>query len=271
MAFGIVAAGGISAIASGIGGMIKGREQKRGVSRATQAQLEAQEKAMNEQRKQLSEFQRTMQPFTSAGGPAVKGMQDILGIGETERRLMIDGRPANAWEQAAYQLHPFARESGVEDPFKGRQVSFEEITPEMRQEQAISRIEESPYFEAMTKQGEEAILARASATGGLRGGRTQEALAQFRPQMLNQLIQQRYQQLAGLSQLGQASTMGVGQAGLQTGQMIGGILQAGGEARAQEKLARSQISAETGLGGMISGVGQMFGQAAGYGAGKGGF
>ncbi|OBQ32118.1 MAG: hypothetical protein AN487_22985, partial [Anabaena sp. CRKS33] len=52
------------------------------------------------------------------------------------------------------------------------------------QQQAITDIEQSPLLQAMMRQGEEAMLQNASATGGLRGGNLQGALAQFRPQML---------------------------------------------------------------------------------------
>ena len=54
------------------------------------------------------------------------------------------------------------------------------------QQQLVGNIESSPLFASLQQQGENAILQNASATGGLRGGNTQAALAQFRPQMLNQ-------------------------------------------------------------------------------------
>ena len=53
------------------------------------------------------------------------------------------------------------------------------------QKAAIAQLEQSPQFQAMVQQGETGILQNASATGGLRGGNTQAALAQFRPQMLD--------------------------------------------------------------------------------------
>ncbi len=63
----------------------------------------------------------------------------------------------------------------------------------------IDQMQSSPIFQALQEQGESALLQNAAATGGLRGGNTQAALAQFRPQMLNQMIQQRF---ANLGQLG---------------------------------------------------------------------
>ena len=67
------------------------------------------------------------------------------------------------------------------------------------QQAAINMIESSPAFEAMVKQGENAILQNASATGGLRGGNTQYALAQFRPQILSGLMDKQYSQLSGMA------------------------------------------------------------------------
>lgn len=67
------------------------------------------------------------------------------------------------------------------------------------QRAAIANLEANPEFQAIARQGEEAILANAAATGGLRGGNTQAALAQFRPQLLQAYIDQQYSRLGGLS------------------------------------------------------------------------
>ena len=92
------------------------------------------------------------------------------------------------------------------------------------QRDAISQIEQSPEFAEQVRQGEEAILANAAATGGLRGGNTQRALAQFRPALLSQLINQRYEQLGGLSGQGlQAAGQGA-QSSLAGAQLIGDII-----------------------------------------------
>lgn len=69
---------------------------------------------------------------------------------------------------------------------------------------AMEQIQSSPMFTGLVEQGENAILQNAAATGGLRGGDTQGALAQYRPQMLNQAIQQRFQNLGGITGQGLA-------------------------------------------------------------------
>jgi len=103
---------------------------------------------------------------------------------------------------------------------------------------AIIDIEGSPQFQAMTRQGEEAILANASATGGLRGGNTKGALAQFRPQVLNQLLEQKFQRLAGASQLGQASAAQVGAGAINTGTNTSNLITNRGEAIGQGYIAQ---------------------------------
>jgi len=105
------------------------------------------------------------------------------------------------------------------------------------QQRAISDIEASPLLQALTRQGEEAILQRASATGGLRGGNVQGALAQFRPAMLQEAIDTQFQRLGGLTELGQRSAAGVGAQGIATGQAIGGYLTQRGAAQAGGTLA----------------------------------
>jgi len=87
---------------------------------------------------------------------------------------------------------------------------------EEAQKAAYAGIEGSPAFQSMAQQGENAMLQNASATGGLRGGNIQGALAQYRPQLLSQLIQQQYQNLGGLTSIGQNAAAGVGNAGMQT-------------------------------------------------------
>ena len=112
------------------------------------------------------------------------------------------------------------------------------------QQNAIGAIEKSPQFLALTQQGEEAILANASATGGLRGGNVQGALGQFRPQLLAQLIDQQYSRLGGLTQMGQASAAGVGSAGMQTGNNVTQLLGQQGAAQAGAALAAGNAKSQ---------------------------
>lgn len=107
--------------------------------------------------------------------------------------------------------------------------------PEAQQEY-VAQQEQSPAFQALARQQEEALLQNASATGGLRGGNVQGALAQFRPALLNQFLDQQYGRLGGMTSLGQQSAAGVGTAGMQSAGSIADLLAQGGAARAGAKL-----------------------------------
>lgn len=104
-------------------------------------------------------------------------------------------------------------------------------TPD-EQAAAIAQLQQSPMFQALTQQGENAILSQASATGGLRGGNTQAALAQFRPQVLSSVIQDQLAGLGNLSRMGQASAVGQASAGMEQGANVANLLGQAGAARA---------------------------------------
>lgn len=125
------------------------------------------------------------------------------------------------------------------------------------QQAAIAGIANGPEMAALSKQGENAILQNASATGNLRGGNVQASLAQFRPQLLAQLIQQRYQNLGGITSLGQNAAAGTGNAGMQSANAITAALNQQGAAQAGAALAAGQGQAQA-----WGGVGQAIGNVA---------
>lgn len=127
------------------------------------------------------------------------------------------------------------------------------------QQAAISQQEQSPFFQALAAQGENALLQNASATGGLRGGNIQGALGQFRPNLLNQFIEQQYGRLGGIAQMGQNSATGVGTAGMNMASNIGNITQNTGQAQAAGALAQGNIwgNAAGTLGGALSAPGAL--------------
>ena len=111
------------------------------------------------------------------------------------------------------------------------------------QRSAISALEQSPQMQALTQQGENAILQNASATGGLRGGNIQSALAQFRPQILSSMIESQYSKLGGLTSIGQNAAAGVGNAGMNASNHVNQALSNIGSAQAGAALASGQAQA----------------------------
>jgi hypothetical protein len=141
----------------------------------------------------------------------------------------------------------------------GQQMALTGAAGADAQRAALQSIEQGPEFAALAQQGESAILQSAAATGGLRGGNVQGALAQFRPQILSGLIEQQYSRLGGLASAGQNAAAGVGTAGMQTGQNISSLMQQQGAARAGSALAQGQA-----FGNLLGGAGMAIGRGMAY-------
>ena len=165
----------------------------------------------------------------SSAGKASRAQQEAADRGIEEQRRQFDA--------VQELLRPYV-EAG--QPALTQQQAILGLGGPEAQRAAIQAIEGGELFQARARQGEEALLQAASATGGLRGGNIQGALAQFRPQMLQSEIDTQYARLGGLTTLGQQSAAGVGSAGLQTGQRISALEGDIGAARSGADLARGK-------------------------------
>ncbi len=125
----------------------------------------------------------------------------------------------------------------------GQQMALLGLNGAGAQGNAIGALKASPAFTSALQTGENRILQNASATGGLRGGNTQAALAQFAPALLSQTINDQFSRLGGLTSLGQNAAAGVGNAGIATGSNIANLLQQGGAAQAGGVLAKGNAQA----------------------------
>ena len=174
---------------------------KNAAERATAAQVGAANQGIATQRTAQEQAQALMQPYLDAGTPALQGLQPYA----------TAGAPALQQQQAAI---------GLQGP--------------EAQQAYIDQLEQSPYMQAMMEQGENALLQNASATGGLRGGNTQQALMEMRPELMQKYMDQQYSRLGGISQagmqpqgniaqMGQASAAGQASGALQTGANIAGL------------------------------------------------
>lgn len=188
-------------------------------------------------------------------GSGVLGVSTLGVIGTNPRDVIGGITGANAAARAAQrasetQAAAADRSIAALAPFQQAGVSALTAQQDLlglngpeKQAAAYAALEASPEFAGLFRQGENAILANASATGGLRGGNIQAALAQFRPSVLNQVIGQRFDRLGGLTSLGQNAAAGVGNlygqqgaalaggqlaAGQRSGQIFGQALQLGG-------------------------------------------
>lgn len=221
-----------SAVVVGVAGVANSVIQGQAASRAARAQVQGAEAGIAEQRRQFEAAQAVLRPYVEAGTEAITGLQPYTEVG-----------PLALAQQRAL--------AGLDGP--------------EAQRAAVEALAANPEFQALTRQGEEALLQRASATGGLRGGNIQGALAQYRPQMLQDYITQQYSRLGGLTALGQTTSQNIaalGQASaagqsanaLQTGANIAGLYGDIGAARAGGMLAQGQM-----YGNILGNVAKAFG------------
>ena len=208
----------VTALVVGGSQLIGSSMQASAAGDAAAIQSGAAEAGIAEQRRQFDAMRELLKPYTEVGVPALKGLQPYAEA----------GAPALEQQQALLGLRG----------------------PEA-QRAAIAGIEGGAGYQAQVQAGEEALLQRASATGGLRGGNIQAALGQFRPQMLQQEIERQYGRLGGmadigrvtqqnLAQIGQSSAAGTGSAGLQTGTNVANLLSQQGAALAGGELGEAK-------------------------------
>ena len=223
---------GSAVVVAGVASVASAANQSNAAARAARAQVQGAEAGIAEQRRQFDAAQAVLAPYVDAGTEALTGLKPYVETGT----------------QSLQQQRVLA---GLEGP--------------EAQRAAIEALASNPEFQALTRQGEEAMLQKASATGGLRGGNIQGALAQYRPAMLQDYIGQQYARLGGLTalgqttgqniaQLGQASATGQATAGLRTGADIAGLYGDIGAARAGKFLNQGQA-----IGNVIGTFGRMAG------------
>lgn len=107
----------------------------------------------------------------------------------------------------------------------------------------IAALRNSPFYQSLFNAGNEAILQNAAATGGIRGGNTQGALADFGRDTLAQTIQQQLGNLSGLAGMGMGATGSVAGLGANTAQGVASLFGQQGAARAGTALTKGGIDA----------------------------
>lgn len=185
------------------------------------------------------------------GGEAQKEGAETAAAAQSEASRLSIEESRRQFEALQEVLSPYVQAGNTA---LAQQQALLGLGGQEAQQQAITALESGQQFQALARQGEEAILQNASATGGLRGGNTQAALAQFRPNLLAQVIESQYSKLGGLTNIGQASAAGVGSASLNTGSAVSNALQQSGAAQAQSALAAGQATANQ-WGNLAGGIG----------------
>lgn len=175
----------VAAGASVVGGIAAADSARKAGNKAADAQIEAAQLGIEEQRRQFDAARELLAPYNSAGQKSLERQQTLLGM-------------------------------------NGQEATFNMI------KQLLAGVN----FNELVQQQEDAMLQNASATGGLRGGNIQASLAQFRPNLLQQILQQQYNNLGGLTSLGQNSAAMTGNAGQQMANSVGNLFNQQGNAQA---------------------------------------
>lgn len=203
-----------------IGGLLGGGSEKKAIKKATQAQVDAMNRAIAEQTRQFDLTRADFQPFRDIGYKGLAGLGDLVGTNGDEA-----------------------------------------------QGTAIDALKASPFYQRMFANGEEALLANASATGGIRGGNTQRGLADFGADTLLTAINEKLGQLGGLAGMGMGATESVANFGQNKANAVSALLKGQGDARASGALGIGGVNSR-----MWSSAGSFLDSVASaiFGAGGGG-
>lgn len=109
------------------------------------------------------------------------------------------------------------------------------------QQSSITGLQGSPLFQSLFRQGNNTILADAAATGGLRGGNTENSLANFGSDLLAKVIQQQIGNLTGLSNSGLSAANSAGAYGGDSAVSIANLLGQRGAAQAGGAMANGNM------------------------------
>jgi len=163
----------------------------------------------------------------------------------------------------------------------GQQGNLVGLNGAPQQQSAIDQLKASPLYQSLFNNGQNTILANASATGGLRGGDTQGSLYNLGTDTLAQLIQMQLGNLGGISQLGAQTGSDLGRFGASNTasiqSMLGGmgsanasgILANQGAANANTNSNNSMVSGLFGQGGAgLDLISQLFGGGSSFGGGE---
>lgn len=272
-----VAAAIIPAVATVGAGVLASSSAKSAANQAAAAQVASTNAQIAAQKEQYQQTRSDLMPWMQGGQSAQSALLTLLGLGPTTAATpgtadwsgYITGNPDI---QNYYNSNPQVQELfGSPEAYaqwhyqnygqnEGRAIPMTAGTPATTgadaQAQAIEQLKASPLYQSLFDNGRDTLLASASATGGLRGGNTQGALANFGRDTLASVIQQQVANLSGVSSSGQNAAAQVGNFGQASTDAVQKALASQGNAQASAALANGAANASmwNTIGGQISGL-----------------
>lgn len=262
----------VAGIAGSIGSAVIGSSSAKKAAKAQSAAADAQ---IAETRRQFDLIQGLLKPYVTAGTGALQAQLDLMGLGgsmgtiptieEFQVRNASTGQPGGlrgGEDHPRSGVKPVVGPGGAtrfrvgtqEFSTRAEAEAYAEtqrtggVSAQDAQRNAIAAIENGAQFGQLVKQGEYALMANGAATGGLRGGDTQAAMAQFRPQMLQALIDKQLANYGGIAANGQNAAAMTGTAAQNAGAQINAALGDKGAAGAGAALATGQAWQNAGAG-----------------------
>lgn len=243
-------------ILGGVASIFGGNSQKKAANKAADAQVRAAQLAIDEQRRQFDTTQQNYAPYLGAGTGALDQINNLLGIAnpQTSWGAYVNANP-DVLAEWNNNVAPTGQFNDIADfgqwhyntygQGEGRDVSgfTTGVGGQAAQQQAIDGLKASPLYTSLYRNGENAILSNAAATGGLRGGNTQNSLANFGADTLSTVIQNQLANLGGIANMGMGSAGQLGQFGANMAGQVGNALTQQGQARAGAALTTGGINA----------------------------
>lgn len=204
-------------------------------------------------------------------GGIIGGITNLIGGGKSskgaERAAQYQAQAAR--EGIAEQRRQFDLTRGDFAPYQqAGQQALERLSALMGlggaedQQTEIDALRGSPLYQSLYRTGEEATLANASATGGLRGGNTQAALYNLGEDTLSSVIASQLANYGGLVGVGSGASEAVGNFGANAVAQQANLRNQGAGAMAQSALVRGGIAAQNWANagaGLSDAIGQILG------------
>ncbi len=248
---------------SAILGAASAAKSSKAASNAANTQAASAQAGIDEQARQFDSIRSLLNPYVQAGTGSFSTQQYLAANPDIAADPYWSQNAQEHYDQIGkYENRPG---TGIESSSLYGQQTLLGLNGNGAQQQAINGIQNSAGFQSLLSQGENSIRQNASATGGLRGGNTQGALAQFSPALLAQQIQQQYSNLSGITSMSQNAAAGLGSAGQSSANSVSSLLQQQGAAQAGGIIGGANAT-NSAYSGIASGLGTL----AGYG-GFGGF
>lgn len=183
----------------------------------------------------------------AAGGSLLSG---VLGGKGAKSAAKIQAAAIN--NATAVQNQQFQQTQQNEQPFLsagtdalGSLSTLLGLNGNAAQGTSIDALKSSPLFTSQYDTGLDSILQSASATGGLRGGNTNNSLAQFGSSLLASVLQNQVGNLGGLVTTGQNAAGGLASAGTNFANSTSNLLTQGGNAAASGVLGQTTATTST--------------------------